>query len=93
VLDGSWTGNRHTRWGLKEGLVVMAPLNPDIPPAAVKVFEDTKAKLIAGTLNPFAGPIKDNTGKEMVAAGAAMPDATFSSLNWYVDGIEGSVPK
>jgi basic membrane protein A and related proteins len=93
VMDGTWTGNRHTRWGLKEGLVVMAPLNPDIPPAAVKVFEDTKEKLIAGTLNPFAGPIKDNSGKEMVASGAAMPDATFSSLNWYVDGIEGSIPK
>jgi basic membrane protein A len=93
VLDGTWTGNRHTRWGLKEGLVVMAPLNPDIPPAAVKVFEEKKAALIAGTLNPFAGPIKDNTGKEMVAAGSVMPDATFNSLNWYVEGIEGSVPK
>jgi len=33
VLDGSWTGARRTRWGIKEGLVVMAPLNPDIPPA------------------------------------------------------------
>jgi simple sugar transport system substrate-binding protein len=29
----------------------------------------------------------------MVASGAVMPDATFSSLNWYVEGIEGSVPK
>ncbi|MDB5606004.1 MAG: family transporter substrate-binding protein [Bradyrhizobium sp.] len=93
VLDGSWTGNRHTRWGIKEGMVVMAPLNPDIPPAAVKVFEEKKAAIVAGTLNPFAGPIKDNTGKEMVAANAAMPDATFNSLNWYVDGIDGSVPK
>ena len=93
VLDGTWTGNRHTRWGLKEGLVVMAPLNPAIPPEAVKVFETKKAALIAGTLNPFGGPIKDNTGKEMVAAGAAMPEATFNSLNWYVEGIEGSIPK
>ena len=93
VMDGSWTGNRHTRWGLKEGLVVMAPLNPDIPSAAVKVFEEKKAKLISGELNPFAGPIKDNSGKEMVAAGAVMPEKVFSSLNWYVDGIEGSVPK
>jgi basic membrane protein A len=93
VLDGSWTGNRHTRWGLKEGMVVMAPLNPAIPPEAVKVFETKKAALIAGTLNPFGGPIKDNTGKEMVAAGAAMPEATFNSLNWYVEGIDGSVPK
>ena len=31
VLDGTWTGNRHTRWGIKEGMVVMAPLNPGDP--------------------------------------------------------------
>ena len=93
VLDGSWTGNRRTRWGLKEGLVVMAPLNPDIPPAVVKVFEEKKAKIIAGELNPFGGPIKDNTGKEMVAAGSVMPAEIASSLNWYVEGVEGSVPK
>lgn len=93
VLDGTWTGNRHTRWGIKEGMVVMAPLNPVIPAAAVKVFEEKKAAIVAGTLNPFAGPLKDNTGKEMVAAGSVMPDATFNSLNWYVEGIEGTVPK
>jgi simple sugar transport system substrate-binding protein len=93
VMDGTWTGNRHTRWGIKEGMVVMAPLNPDIPPAAVKVFEEKKAKLVSGELNPFAGPIKDNTGKEMVPAGGKMADAMFNSLNLYVDGIDGSVPK
>jgi len=93
VLDGSWTGNRRTRWGIKEGLVVMAPLNSDIPPAAVKVFEEKKAKIVSGELKPFAGPIKDNTGKEMVAAGATMADATASSLNWFVEGIEGNIPK
>lgn len=93
VIDGTWTGNRHTRWGLKEGLVVMAPLNSDIPPDVVKVLEEKKAAIIAGTLNPFGGPIKDNTGKEMVPAGGKMSDATFNSLNWYVEGVEGSVPK
>ena len=93
VLDGTWTGNRHTRWGLKEGMVVMAPLNPVIPPAVVKVFEDKKARIISGELNVFAGPIKDNTGKELVASGAKLPDATFNSMNIYVDGVQGSVPK
>jgi basic membrane protein A and related proteins len=93
VMDGSWTGNRHTRWGLKEGMVVMAPLNPAIPPEAVKVFEDKKAKLISGELNPFGGPIKDNTGKELVPAGGKLADATFNSMSVYVEGIEGTVPK
>jgi basic membrane protein A len=93
VLDGSWTGKRYTRWGLKEGLVVMAPLNPAIPPAAVKIFEEKKAALIAGTLNPFLGPLKDNTGKEKIAAGKTMSDADFNSINWFVAGVEGSIPK
>jgi simple sugar transport system substrate-binding protein len=74
-------------------MVVMAPLNPDIPPAVVKVFEEKKAALIDGSLKPFGGPIKDNTGKELVAAGSQMPDAMFNSLSTYVDGIEGNVPK
>jgi basic membrane protein A len=93
VLDGTWTGDRHTRWGLKEGMVVMAPLNPEIPPEAVKVFEDKKAKLISGELKPFTGPIKDNSGSVLVAAGADMDPKTFNSLSSYVEGIDGSVPK
>ena len=95
VLDGTWTGNRHTRWGLKEGMVVMAPLNPVIPPEAVKIFEEKKAALISGALMPFGGPISDNTGTVKVAAGSTMTDkdASFNSVNWYVAGVDGSVPK
>jgi basic membrane protein A len=93
VLDGSWTGKRYTRWGLKEGMVVMAPLNAAIPPEAVKVFEEKKAALIAGTLNPFLGPVKDNTGAEKIAAGKTMTPVEFNSINWFVAGVEGSVPK
>jgi basic membrane protein A len=95
VLDDTWTGNRHTRWGLKEGMVVMAPLNPVIPPDAVKVFEDTKAKLISGDLKPFVGPISDSAGAVKVAAGSAMTDKdpAFNSVNWFVMGIDGTVPQ
>jgi basic membrane protein A and related proteins len=93
VLDGTWTGNRATRWGLKEGLVVIAPLNPAIPPAAVKVFEEKKAAIIAGTLKPFTGPIKDNSGVQKVAAGEQMSLKDFDSMNWYVAGVEGALPK
>ena len=68
---------------------------PQFRPPAVKVFEDTKAKLVSGELKPFTGPIDDNTGAEKVAAGKAMTDtdASFNSVNWYVKGIDGSVPK
>ncbi len=93
VMEGTWTGNRHTRWGLKEGMVVMAPLNPAIPAAAAKVFEDKKKAIIAGELNPFGGPLKDNAGVVKAAAGKVLPEADFNSMNFYVEGVEGNVPK
>jgi simple sugar transport system substrate-binding protein len=74
-------------------MVVMAPLNPAIPPAAVKVFEEKKNAIIAGTLNPFLGPVKDNSGAEKIAPGKTLSDIDFNSINWYVAGVEGSVPK
>ena len=93
VLDGSWTGKRYTRWGLKEGMVVMAPLNSAVPPAAVKVFEEKKAAIIDGSLKPFMGPVKDNAGVEKVAAGKMMSDEDFNKINWFVAGVEGNVPQ
>jgi len=34
--------------------------------------------LISGEVNPFGGPLKDSTGKEMVAAGSAMQRSIHS---------------
>ena len=74
-------------------MVAMAPFNAAIPPAVVAEVDAKKKELIDGTLNPFKGPLKDNTGKVRVAAGATMSTPDYMSINWYVDGIDGSLPK
>ncbi len=93
VLNGTWTGNRQTRWGLKEGMVAIAPFNAAIPASVVSEVNAKKQALIDGTLVPFKGPLKDNAGTVRVAAGATMSTPDYMSINWYVDGIEGTLPK
>jgi simple sugar transport system substrate-binding protein len=93
VIDGTWTGNRSTVWGLKEGMVVLASLNKSLPADVVKVFEERKAAIIAGKLHPFTGPLKDNTGAVKVAAGTTMTHEQLMAISWYVEGIDGSIPK
>lgn len=93
VLDGSWTGGRQTRWGLKEGTVVLTPLNAAVPADVAKQFESKKQAIIAGDLAPFAGPIKDNTGALKVAAQSAVSIDDLMSINWFVDGVDASLPK
>jgi simple sugar transport system substrate-binding protein len=93
IFNGAWTGDRKIKWGIKEGAVVLTPLNPSVPPDVAKLFDARKQAIIAGSLIPFAGPIKDNTGTQKVAAGAALTADDLVSINWYVDGVDGTVPK
>jgi simple sugar transport system substrate-binding protein len=93
VLDGSWTGNRQSFLGIKEGVVVLTPLNPAVPADVARQFETRKQAIVAGSLAPFAGPIKDNAGVLKIPAGSSMPIDDIIALNWYVEGVDGSVPK
>jgi basic membrane protein A and related proteins len=40
----------------------------------------------------YVGPLKDNAGKERLAAGAASDDKFRSTMDFYVEGVEGSIP-
>lgn len=92
VMAGTWkTG--HVHGGLKEGMVKMAPLNAAVPADAAKLFEAKKAAFAAGTAVPFTGPIKDQSGTVKTAAGVAMPMKELMSMNFYVQGVEGTIPK
>ncbi|MGA1726342.1 MAG: BMP family ABC transporter substrate-binding protein, partial [Burkholderiaceae bacterium] len=45
-----------------------------------------------GSFQPFTGPIVDNKGKEVLAAGKKADQAWRDGINFYVKGVEGSVP-
>ncbi|MBP8133957.1 MAG: BMP family ABC transporter substrate-binding protein [Zoogloea sp.] len=92
VLAGTWKP-REVRGGLAEGMVRMAPLNPVVPADAAALFNEKKKLIAEGKFHPFQGPLKDQSGAIKVAAGAVMPLKELLSLNYYVQGVEGSVPK
>ena len=92
VLAGTWKPGE-IKWGLKEGLVVMSPLNAAVTAEAKKAFEEKKNALIDGTLTPFQGPVKDQSGAIKVAAGKTMPLPELMSMNFYVEGVDGALPK
>jgi basic membrane protein A and related proteins len=93
LMAGTWTGNRNTRGGIKDNMVVLTPLDASVPAEVVKIVEDKKQAIATGKLLPFAGPIQDNTGVVRLAAGAALTDQQLMSIDWYVAGVEGAVPK
>ena len=80
-----------------------------LPEADVTMVKDTLAKMLAGTFgrfDVFAGPLKDNTGKELLPAGSKLeqpdldqfpPGAPGSEcktcMYWWNDGIVSKLPE
>lgn len=92
VLAGKWKSN--AVWGgLKENMVVMAPFNPVVPDDVKKLVADTTKAIVAGKAHPFAGPVKAQDGTVKVPAGKAMSDKDMLTMNYYVEGVVGKLPK
>jgi simple sugar transport system substrate-binding protein len=72
---------------------VLTPLNPAVPAEVGRMFESKKQAIVAGSLAPFAGPIKDNSGAMKIESGAAMSMDDLLAISWYVEGVDGTVPK
>ncbi len=80
----------------------------DLPEADLKLVRDTLASMLAGQFgrfDVFAGPIKDNTGKEILAAGAKLEQSDLDQfppgapgaeckvcMYWWADGITSELP-
>ncbi len=92
VLDGTWK-SADTWGGLQTGMVQLAPFNPNLPKDVVAEAEQVKADLISGKRHAFAGPIKDQSGKEILPAGKTLADADILGMKYYVEGVQGSLPK
>jgi len=92
VHNGTWKSQQI--WdGMKENLVGLAKLIDKVA-AATKADVDKKAaEIIAGTFHPFAGPIKDQSGAVVVAAGQIPSDGDLLGMNYFVEGVQGTIPK
>jgi basic membrane protein A len=79
------------RGGLKEGFVKVSPYGKAVSADAKKKADAAKAKFMAGTMVIYKGPLKDNGGKEVIAAGTELKqtDIALESMDYLVDGVVG----
>ena len=91
VIDGKWSSS-DTWGGFKDGMVVMAPYT-NMPDDVAALAAKTAAAIEDGSLHPFQGPIRDQVGAEVVKAGERLSDEKLLGMDWYVQGVEGKLPK
>jgi len=92
ALAGTWKGDQHSWWGVKEGAIDIVSISDKVPAEIKAKVDAVKAGLKDGSFVIWKGPITSNDGKEMVAAGTNADDKFMGGINFFVKGVEGKVP-
>lgn len=92
VKNKTWKNEQY--WGsMKDNVIDLAPFGPMVTDDTKKLIADSKKKIVDGTWDVFWGPVKDQTGAVKIAAGQKMSDADMLGFNWFVEGVDGTIPK
>ena len=92
VLDGTWKGDQRSWWGVKEGAIDFVSVSDKVPADLKAKLDTVKAGLKDGSFVIWKGPITSNAGKVEVAAGTSADDKFLGGINFFVKGVEGTVP-
>lgn len=92
TLAGKFKGAPYLA-SLKDKGVGLLPWNKALPADVVEQAKRVEADIVAGKLKPFNGPLKDTQGKVRAPANAALSDGEIAGMNWFVEGIQGAVPR
>jgi basic membrane lipoprotein Med (substrate-binding protein (PBP1-ABC) superfamily) len=90
IAAGTWTSGGTPLYGIKEGVVDDAKFE-HIPAADIAKIEAVRAQILAGTFEPFTGPLKSQDGKVQVPAGQPISVDALWNMNYLLDNVKGSL--
>jgi basic membrane protein A and related proteins len=90
-VQGGKSYPRLLRGGLKEGFVKVSPYGKAVAAATKKKADAVMAKFADGSMVVYKGPLKDNTGKVVIAAGVEQKqtDIALEKMDYLVEGVVG----
>ena len=92
VMDGTWTST-DTWDGIGPGMVGIGEISSEVPADVKAEALALKDALAKGEYHPFTGPLNKQDGSAWLAAGETADDGTLLGMNFYVEGIEGTIPQ
>ena len=92
MITGTWEAA--SEWvGIEEDATKLVGWGDEVPAEVIEAVEATRQQMLAGELVVFEGPISDNEGNIGIATGQIPTVEELLRMEWFVDGVAGSIPK
>jgi basic membrane lipoprotein Med (substrate-binding protein (PBP1-ABC) superfamily) len=92
IQDNSWKPV-NLRYGSKDGYAILSPFGKSVPPSVQAQALKVVKAIHDGKLEVFPSGLKDRDGKLRLAANQKANSAWLDSMDFFVSGVEGTLPK
>ncbi len=92
AMEGTWA-SQDTWDGIKQGMVGIAAFSDKIPADVQEMAQKAVDDIVAGKRHSFTGPINKQDGTPWLKAGETASDGDLAGMNFYVEGVDGALPK
>jgi len=95
-VDAHMAGNFEGKneWlGMKDDVVVVEDWNADISDEMMTKIEAARADIASGARHVYDGPIVNQAGEEVIAAGQTLEDGAILGMDWHVEGVNSPLPE
>lgn len=89
VRSGTWKPS-HVRGNLADGAAVLDPFGKAVPMDVRKQVLALKSQIVSGEKVVWTGPVVDQSGKTVVAAGEKMTLEQIETMSFLVKGVIGT---
>jgi basic membrane protein A len=92
AINGEW--ETHQFWGgLETDVVQLADYSPKVPEDVQNMVADERERIVDTDWDVFCGPVTDQGGNVVVAEGECMSDEDMLNMNFFVEGVVGTIPE
>ncbi|MDF0602585.1 BMP family ABC transporter substrate-binding protein [Psychromarinibacter sp. C21-152] len=92
VIDGSWEPT-DTWGGIDSGMVKIGEITDAVPEEVKAKALEIRDSIADGSYHPFTGPLNKQDGSAWLAEGETATDETLLGMNFYVEGLSGTIPQ
>ena len=92
MVNGTWASKGSSFIGIDQGMIGLSGLTDDVPDDVKAKIAQAESAMKSGALTPFDGPVLKQDGSVAIADGVSMNDDELWGMNYFVQGIVGSMP-
>jgi len=84
-MAGNFDGQNH--WlGMTDDVVVVEDWSDDISSEMMDKIKAKHEEIASGAMHVYDGPLTNQAGEEVIAAGATLEDGAILGMDWHVEG-------